>query len=154
MSAQRKTFLYSGFTFIELLATVSIVTVLAVVVVANYRTFSAKRTVKNVAEELKGCFVLAQKSAQAGKKTCAGVYLGTQIRVSESAGVIYSRCEGEVLGDIKACEFSDAEVVFIGGDTINFNVYGIPDNVSIVDVEKSGVTWQVLVDTSGVITVN
>ncbi len=58
------------------------------------------------------------------------------------------------MGDIKACEFSDAEVVFIGGDTINFNVYGIPDNVSIVDVEKSGVTWQVLVDTSGVITVN
>jgi prepilin-type N-terminal cleavage/methylation domain-containing protein len=149
-----------GFTFIELLVTVSIVSLLAVVVAANYRSFTAKRSVRNVAEELKSYLVLAQKSAQAGKKTCDNAYLGTRIEIIPPLDcAIYSRCEGDELDEFMDCQFSDNNVVFeniTGSNPLDFDTLGVPSDIFSVDVSRSDSSeiWSVVVDTSGIVSVN
>ena len=162
MKSEKKPLKCFGFTFIELLVVISIVTLLSVVVVANYRTFSSKRTVRNVAEELKGYLVLAQKSAQAGKKLCEGVYLGTEINVDITPPIIgceiSSLCEGDA-DPFLECKFSDQEVSFGlqgGSNPLEFDISGIPNDIFILDVSKSdsSETWTVSIDTSGMIDVS
>ena len=145
-----------GFTFIELLVVVSIVSLLSVVGVANYRTFSAKRTVRNVAEELKSCLVLAQKSAQAGKKFCSGTFTGVKVDKSVDGWKIYSTCEGDEVefSQSSPCKFSDPSVTISGNTPVNFDIKGIPGAVFTANVQNDSTIWQVLVDTSGMIVVS
>ena len=74
----------NGFTFIELLITIVIMSILFTVGFSNFRGFASRQKIEAVTREIKADLRLAQQEAVAGKKPIDEV-TGTTIAVCDSA---------------------------------------------------------------------
>ncbi len=93
-----------GFTLIELMVVIAIVSLLFGMGISAYTKAQNKQIGQNATEKIISLLHSAQKDASIGKKDCAGKFIGQQITLTISTGSLTSQslCENSELGTPQA----------------------------------------------------
>lgn len=120
-----KNFKFStGFTLLELLITISIITILFTIGIASYQNFNRTQIVNQTVKELKENLRLVQSKALSGEKTSAcgtNTLVGWQINFTDSNTYkIQVLCP--TASDVKTIDLSGDLVKTAGPDSILFRI--------------------------------
>ena len=121
-----------GYTFVEVLVSLTIVGLLFSFGFVNFRDFSRRQQLVGVARSMKGELRLAQGKASAGEKPAGCVTLSSysfQITGSSSYKIT-ANCSGGVDVDIKTVNLSGGVTMLPTSGTISFKVLGQGTNIT------------------------
>ncbi len=122
-----------GYTFVEVLVSLTIVGLLFSFGFANFRDYSRRQALAGVARNLKGELRLAQSKASAGEKpaACSASILSTysfQI-INSTSYKITADCSGGINVDIKTVSFPEGVTMSPASGTVSFKVLGQGTNI-------------------------
>ena len=152
----------SAYTLIEILVTLTIIGILFTVGYANFRSFSQRQGVLNVAKSLQGDLRLAQQKALSGEKpndarcTSPNRLNGYGVVFNASGYTVEADCNG-VMVSVKDVAFtSDISIVspFPSPNPIIFKVLGNGTNIDTstsITISQAGTTnkTSVVIDSGG-----
>lgn len=149
---------WRGYTLIEVLIVVSILTIIFTVGFARYRDYERRQKVVTITRQVKGDLRLAQEEALSGRKPsgCTGVLNGYFFRrLNSSTYVIQANCTNATI-EVKRVELILGTTInFSSGDSILFKPIGsgtdIPSGVdTLITVSFAPYSYtQVITITSG-----
>ena len=121
-----KNFKFSaGFTLLELLITISIITLLFTIGIASYQNFNRTQIVNQTVKELKENLRLVQSKALSGEKTSAcgaNTLIGWQINFTDSNTYKIQVLCSATPSDVKTIDLTGDLVKTAGPNTVLFRV--------------------------------
>ncbi len=142
-----------AYTLIELLITITIVSLLVTMGVSAYSKARDRQVGQSGAEQLINILKENQQAASVGKKDCTGSYLGQIVTLTLANTVTSeSSCEGGV-GAPKSITING--VTFVSGATITFRPLSGGTNLSAdplnIDILSNNLTYRVQLTRAGTI---